>query len=203
MERISLAVLASILLAAAPSYARPIMVFLDRDGGKDGRAEIPPFGGDDATWESVVSCVQRDYAPFDVDIVEQRPAKGPYITAMFGGRASLLGNDDTTTGGISPYNGRAVLYNAVVHVFSENADGASNVDYLCATAAHEIGHALGLDHELYCGDLMSYCEPREFIDVTVPCGETKRRVCGNGDGKQNSYRRLIAHVGLRKQRPAS
>ena len=141
----------------------------------------------------------EQYAPFAVDIVEDTPAQGPFITAVIGGRASLMGLDDVTTDGVGPYDG-TVIRDATVHVFSVIA-GEADVDELCAATAHEIGHALGLDHEMRCGDVMSYsgaqCGARTFVDEEAPCGEDRRRTCGDGNDTQSSYRLLASHVGWR------
>src|SRR3954470_4353127 len=105
--------------AARAQAAAPVTVFLERHGTvtEDG-VEIPAFGGGDRTWNAVVACVRQQYAPFAVDIVQQRPARGHFITAVVGGRASLLGLDDDTTNGIGGFDGH-VLPDAVVHVFSQ------------------------------------------------------------------------------------
>jgi hypothetical protein len=173
--------------------AQPVTVYLDRDGevqrahdGEDA-VTIPRFGG-----------VQKQYAPFAVTFVTERPASGAYITAVVGGYASQLGLDDHTTNGVGPYDG-SVIPNAVVHIFSKVGTGEHDVENLCAVTAHEVGHALGLDHEYYCGDVMSYyldqCGARRFIDVDAPCGEEGPRACGNGDEQQNSYQRIGRNVG--------
>ena len=203
---LALARLIVVATASAAHAAQPIAItiYLDRDGDvTDDGIEIPPYRGSDRTWSSVVACVQRQYAPFAVDVVDERPPSGTYITAVIGGRASLLGLDDRTTNGVGPYNG-SVIRDAVVHVFSEVGTGERDVENLCAVTAHEIGHALGLDHEMYCGDIMSYdldrCGARRFIDADAPCGEDDERTCGDGDDTQNSYRRLGELVGFRDAR---
>jgi hypothetical protein len=148
----------------------------------------------------VVGCVQRQYAPFDVDIVDVQPRGGHYITAVIGGRASQLGLDDRVVNGVGPFNGE-IERDAVVHVFSKVGTGEHDVENLCAVTAHEVGHALGLEHERYCGDIMSYyldrCGARRFVDADAPCGEDRVRACQSGARGQNSYRRLGELVGYR------
>ena len=202
-----LVVVASTGVAAA---SPPITVYLDRDGevqsahaGED-TVTIPKFGGGDRTWNAVVSCVRAHYAPFAITFVERRPASGTYITAVVGGWASQLGLDDGTTNGVGPYDG-SVIPDAVVHVFSQVGTGERDIENLCAVTAHEVGHALGLDHEVLCGDIMSYyldqCGARTFVDVDAPCGEDGPRACGSGEDSQSSYRRLGRNVGWRDGGP--
>jgi hypothetical protein len=194
------AVLAVVIAATAPARA-DVTVFLERNGfvTEEG-IEIPRFGGGDRTWQAVVSCVRAQYAPFKVDIVEHKPARGSFITAVVGGNASLLGLDDETTNGVGPFDGN-VEPDAVVHIFSRVGTGEHDVENLCAVTTHEVGHALGLDHEIYCGDVMSYyldrCGARTFIAAEAPCGETERRRCASGAATQSSYRRLGELVGFR------
>jgi len=212
---VGMLVVASVSVASAHGVTRgrtpgrangphAVTLYLDRDGDvTDDGVEIPAYRGGDRTWSAVVACVQRQYAPFAVDVVDRRPASGEYITAVIGGRASLLGLDDHTTNGVGPYSG-SVIPDAVVHVFSEVGTGERDVENLCAVTAHEVGHALGLDHEVYCGDIMSYyldrCGARRFVDADAPCGEHSERSCGSGDETQNSYRRLGELVGFRDAR---
>lgn len=196
---------------AAPGRGpQAVTVFLDRDGEQrpaqdgDPAVTIPAFGGGDRTWHAVVDCVRAHYAPFQVDIVDTQPTHGTYITAVVGGLASQLGLDDQTTNGVGPYDGK-VIPDAVVHVFSRVGTGERDVENVCAVTAHEVGHALGLDHEYYCGDIMSYfldqCGARKFVDADAACGEAAARACGNGERGQNSYRQLAQNVGLRATRP--
>jgi hypothetical protein len=203
--RVTLVVLA-VLSAAATAVAapRPVTVYLERNGQtverrNGGEVRIPKFGGGDRAWTAMVSCVKEQFAPFQIEIVERRPAGSDFITALVGGKASMIGLNDRTTAGIGPYGG-SVLRDALVHVFSQVA-GERDPETLCATTAHEVGHALGLDHTYKCGDVMSYfndeCGTQTFMDVDVPCGENEERECGNGDETQNSYRRLVSLVGLK------
>src|SRR5215467_9619071 len=91
--------IATLVAAVAPARAA-VTVYLDRDGFvTDDGVEIPRFGGGDRVWNAMTACVKKQYAPFAVDIVTQRPASGTYITAVVGGLASQLGLDDATTNG--------------------------------------------------------------------------------------------------------
>jgi hypothetical protein len=194
-----------VLAASAATAHANVTVFLERDGDvTDDGVEIPAFGGGDRAWNGIVACVREQYAPFAVHIVDERPRHGEYITAMIGGRPSLLGYHDRTTDGVGPYTGD-VIRDATVNVFSQAGTGERDVVNLCAATAHEVGHALGLDHVRACGDIMSYsdrCRDRTFSDVDARCGERHARRCGDGERTQNSYRRLGELVGFRRARRA-
>lgn len=196
------------LLAALTSVAeaapRPVTVFLERQGRivdhEGEEVTIPRFGGGDAAWTKIVTCVKTEFAPFAIDIVDREPT-GDHITAIVGGLASQLGLDDRSTNGVGPYIPGRVQRNATVHIFSRVGTGERDTQNLCAVTVHEVSHALGLDHTFKCGDVMSYfldrCGPRKFLDVDAPCGEFSARACGNGEKTQNSYRMLAALVGLK------
>jgi hypothetical protein len=205
---VTLVVLAVLSTTAAAAPA-PVTVYLERHGQiverDDGRSvRIPKFRGSDRVWNSMVTCVKQQFAPFQIEISERKPASGEFITALVGGKASQLGLDDSTTNGIGPYDGE-VQRDALVHIFSEVGTGETDAENLCAVTAHEVGHALGLDHSYQCGDIMSYfndeCGTQAFLDIDAPCGEESERACANGEATQNSYRTLVANVGLRDGAP--
>ncbi len=68
---------------------------------------------------------------------------------------------------------------------------------LCDTAAHEVGHTMGLDHSRTCGDVMSYesCGAKTFQNAVGRCGEWDARPCADGSGVQNSWDKLASLVG--------
>ena len=194
--------------------ANPVLVVLDRGGGRayagpedadqlrsgvverNGYAylDIPEFTGDAQEWQALLACVEGYYADFAVDISDRAPARGPYIRAMIGGPSLDFGFDESVHG-IAPWSGR-VLREAVAFVFQPDD---WDPDHLCEVAAHEIGHALGLDHSRNCSDLMSYesCGPKAFVDEVAPCGEWEDRACSDGRRRQNSYADLMLRIGAR------
>jgi hypothetical protein len=194
---------------AGAATPRAVTVFLERDGRTvehdEEEVTIPKFGGGDRAWAGIVSCVKQQFAPFQIDVVDRRPARGDYITAVIGGRASQLGLDDRSTNGVGPYSPDHVIRDAIVHIFSKVGTGEKDVQNLCAVTVHEVSHSLGLDHTYKCGDVMSYfldrCGARKIMNVAAPCGEDGPRACGDGSRTQNSYRKLAASVGLRNQEP--
>lgn len=162
-----------------------------------GGAVIPRYQGNRWAWEQLVRCVRERYAAFNINIHTKQPT-GRYIMAMVGGSPSHLGYHGSV-GGVAPFNGR-VIDNAIVFVFDRNW---RNTESMCNTVVHEVGHALGLEHQYLCKDPMSYlrgCGKKTFQDSDAWCGEFQARRCHNG-GTQNSYRHLARVLGLRHTEP--
>ncbi len=210
MKRALLAIGLLGFAATTAQAATGVTVFLDRNGmvldrNWDDSLEdiaIPRFGGSARVWAGVVSCVREKFAAFDVEVVDEQPPSGEFITALVGGRAEQLGFDGEHVAGVG-VSDVVVTRDAIVHVFSQSV-GERDAKQLCEVAAHELGHAMGLDHSMQCGDLMSY--PREecgfgrvetFTDADAPCGEYEDRACNTGADTQNSFQRLARLVGLR------
>ncbi len=193
---------------------RAVTVYLHRDGGRvyagdddpsghrsgvvrrsgETRVDVPAYRGTDVSWERFTGCVANHFSDFDVTVVDERP-RGDYIEVMVGGSPSLLGLEKTV-GGVAPHSGD-VLSSAMVFVFQTPH---RSTRALCDTTAHEIGHALGLDHSRRCDDVMSYesCGSKAFRNTAAHCGEWGNRACASGSGAQNTWATLARSVGRRE-----
>jgi hypothetical protein len=162
---------------------------------KVSQVKVPHFRGSNQAWKRFVACVQAQYAPFDVVVTDEEPSAPGYVLVAVGGKSSLLGYPAGTSG-LAPYAGGVVMEDPIVFVFSDGL--ANRVQPMCETAAMEIAHAYGLDHEFLCKDPMSYlagCGNKSFQAAEARCGEHKARDCGDGRATQSSVRMLTDALG--------
>jgi hypothetical protein len=183
---------------ADDSAARVSSVVGNAKGNPD-KVVVPRFRGSDRTWKQLMACVQAQYARFDVLVTDEEPrdvASG-FVLVAVGGKPALVGSP-ARTGGLAPMIPGVVVEDPVVFVFSDAL--GNRVQPMCETAAMEIAHTFGLDHEYLCKDPMSYlgnCGNKTFQDKAARCGESKARVCADGLPTQNSVARLTEVLGAR------
>lgn len=195
-------------------------IYLNRGGGRftagssdatknrtavvaEGCVEIAPFPHEDRVWADVMSCVQDQFARFDVRVVDEEPTDGDYVEAVLGGAPGDLGLP-AAVAGIAPMDAEqcGVLERAVVFVFAGALPESAQL--VCEVAAQEIAHAYGLDHQYLCEDPMSYlrgCGEKTFQNVDAACGEHGPRDCMCGRRHQNSAQLLADVLGTKDGAP--
>ncbi|HLL22167.1 MAG TPA: hypothetical protein VK427_08545 [Kofleriaceae bacterium] len=177
------------------SAARGISSVLARAKGK--AVKLPGWKGSAASWSEVVACVRGMFAPFDVQVTDERPFHQDFVLVAVGGKPGDIGVKDKRVAGLAPFDGD-VIPTPVVFAFS--AALAHDVRATCETIAMEVAHVCGLDHAYECKDVMTYlrgCGAKKFVDKAVRCGEKDVRPCAGGKATQNSYRHLVDVLGAR------
>lgn len=110
----------------------------------------PGYGGDTAAMTSIHAAVAALYAPFDVNVTTVAPQRfddGRALHVVIGGNGDWLDEDGGILGlapSLGAYNDS---FSNTVFVFSGNFPGKARFAIEIAnTAAHEAGHAYGLEH---------------------------------------------------------
>jgi len=156
---------------------------------------VQPFAYSDTVWQQVVQCVKATYAPFGVEIVDQRPASGNYHMAVVAGIPQDV-QMQQGVGGVSPFS-CGYIPNAVSFSFANVYGG--DVDDICWTVAQETAHSWGLDHKFDNRDPMTYLSSgptrKKFINESGACGEFNARACQCGGNSMNSYDAIFKMFG--------
>ncbi len=174
-------------------------VFTNTSSIPTAESTLPAFALGDQTFDDVLTCMRRVFAPYPVIVTDVDPGDLPHRELMLAGSPTDI-QEQPGIGGIAPYYGGFPVYNTIAFAFA-NAIGDDVVE-LCNTATHEAGHLAGLDHEYYAPDTMSYLDVigiPYFTDHEAPCGESSPRMCYcNGDvtcSTQNSDALLTLQMG--------
>jgi len=161
----------------------------------DQTSTVQPFAYSDSTWQQVVECVKKTYAPFGVQIVTDRPASGTYHMAIVAGVPQNVGMQQGV-GGVSPFT-CGYISGGISFSFA-NVYGGS-VDDICWTVAQETAHSWGLDHKFDNRDPMTYLQSgpsrKTFQNEAGPCGEFQARGCSCGGNSMNSFREIMETFG--------
>jgi hypothetical protein len=158
-----------------------------------GTSLVGPFTQPDAVWNDLMACARRVFAPFNIGVTDVDPGNVPHFLNIIGGRPQDIGKS-ANVGGVAPFSCREIP-NAISFTFDVYGPDALT---LCWTAAQEVAHAFGLDHQFLVQDPMTYLGgslPKMFQDVDSACGEFSQRACECGRTTQNSYRWILGMFG--------
>ena len=158
---------------------------------------LPPFPFSDVVFDQVVQCVRNTFAPFSVIVTTADPGNALHREFIFSTFPSTIGQPSQVSG-ISPWACGVPLENSIAYGFASVY--GEDVGELCNLAAHEIGHQMGLDHEFYCPDHMTYlagCGMKSFVDIDSACGTGSPTDCYCGSAAtQNTFAKLAGVAGL-------
>lgn len=174
-----------------------------------GQANYTEFSYGDDKWDQLVQCVRETYAPFNIKIVEDRPASGTYWMHVVAGTSTQFGFDQNDgVLGVSPGTFQCpspLLNNTITFTFVNDQFIDDDVNEWCWIVAQETAHSFGLDHEALALDPMTYIglgqlpTPRhDFKDENGACGAFQ-----SGDQgcycpsipQQNSYQSILGIFG--------
>lgn len=163
----------------------------------------------DAEWNAVMQCLREVYSPYNVKVVDERPADGANFTmGIVAGLPQEIGYPQGSVLGLGGASGCAPEDNTISMTFANlHTHGPGRVIQICWTASQETAHSFGLrDHEYEfidgssaCPDPMTYRSEcgntqRFFRNQQARCGESSVRTCLCA-GTQNSHARLLQTFG--------
>jgi MYXO-CTERM domain-containing protein len=162
----------------------------------------PVYTGGEQKAVAAAQGVQTDVANFGIRVVylERPPKILPYTMAMIGGSWQDT-NLEEPAGGVAPGADCGALgQRHVVYVFADGGWGSVGI---ANVTSQEAGHAWGLDHNLNCGSVMSYCGGGDGVfsgscdglceaqcQGDAGCRLTHEMFCGEGNDQQNEQEEL-------------
>jgi len=151
---------------------------------ESGTATVPPFSGTVAQRAAILTMVKHFYAPFAIDVVDERPAAGPHTVCIVGGQPTDICYEGRAAG-VAPLDCSDL--NGDIDVVFAFSDASHNDPHLTAVAiAQESAHSYGLEHTNAITDIMyPYLSGVEegFLDSEM----TVERSFGCRSDAQNSF----------------
>ena len=199
--------------------AQPRIVYMNRVGGTftpgyddsrqnrssiaAGTVNLPAWNVSEAGWQQVMTCVQAQFADYNVIITDVDPGNVPHMESVVAGQPTQLNPQLDGAGGVSPWdpNNCSIIENSIVFTFAPLF--GNDYQQICEVVAQEVSHSYGLDHEYLCSDPMTYlggCGAKSFQDVDAQCGEFSPRQCECSQ-TQNSVQMLLSRLGPREDVP--
>lgn len=142
------------------------------------------------------------FSPFLFDFTTTKPTSGDFSTLYIGGgltdipakTRAAAGLPNNLTGLASSVDYGNSNQNDTAFAFDKLLDGTARaLADVVQTAAHELGHILGLAHVEKINELMS-----RFADPTATVISNADAKLSHSDGTQNSFKELTRNVGLKE-----
>ena len=157
---------------------------------------LPAYPWGDASFNALAACVRNVLRPYRIEIFTEDPGNVLHREHMVAGAPMHFGFGSGVAG-VSPYVCGGIS-NSISFTFAQAI--GDDIPELCYTAAHEIGHQFGLDHELHAPDPMTYLDfafIRTFTRTAEPCGEFGTRACAcDSPASQNTHAVLASRIGI-------
>jgi Big-like domain-containing protein len=157
-----------------------------------GMVQYPPFRGTPTQKQLIIDLVKAYYEPFDVQIVFDRPASGPYSMNMIGGKPEDIGLGPGAVG-IAPLDCSDLNDHDLSFTFP--AVVANDPLEVAQTIAQETAHAYGLGHTSDRTDVMFPYVQKDSNGFQNFLMNVPDNTDCTGTGHQNSYQLLMDNVG--------
>lgn len=177
------------------------------DSAQDNVTQVPGMGGEFAPYgegdkrEAVMQAVRADWAAYNFEVVDQRPAEGEYVMNMTGPTNPFGGG----VLGIAPVDCLNQETHSNITFAFHSADDQFSAPITATTIGQEVAHSFGLEHVDEPNDIMNPYNAGgdpTFIDECIAvvggaaCPDQHLVHCNNGVSlEQNAHQELLMMFG--------